>query len=376
MGLHSSTMLYSRVLICTATLFWMQPANAEFTFGFTNINSNPDTANEIGQLCGGFGDLHCETDTSGTPDGESATPTDWVQEIVTIAGEKYFHNVVGNPADGFALEYFTKFGPTNPDFALTDQKFLAELNQSTTVVGDGAGFIPSENLDTGFNRTTQDCFGLMGFACNPLGHNKYLQANGYQNPKGSAMKMVLSDGEVSMEFEKSATMEKPKITQVINTADILMEFKADMSNGNYDAFGTTLAASSNFNAIDVFVNKLTLKDVIPTNPTPADATGDFDYVTDVQAGKAVLDAGQFTFTRGKGWDNDRPNIRFRDVVADFATWNMGNGRIYDKGTYVYSNGGSFELDEIDWSGYMDPTQNPCGGTPWCDGGGVVVPMPN
>lgn len=180
------------------------------------------------------------------------------------------------------------------------------------------------------------------------------------------MKMVLFDSEMSMVFEKSEIAEKPKITQVVSTADITMEFKADMSNGNYASFGTTLTASSNFSAIDVFVNKLTLLD-----PDPDAATGNFDYATDVQSGKALLNAGQFTFTPGKGWAADRPNILFNDVVADFVTWDIGNGRIYDKGSYVY-DGDSFALDEIDWSGYMDPTQNPCGGPPgvtavalWC-----------
>lgn len=99
-------------------LGWVLPAHAEFVFGFDNINADPlSGANELGQLCGGQGNKHCEMDTSGTPDGESFNGIDWVQEIVTIAGEKYWHNVVGDPVDGFALEYFIKFGSVNPDFA-------------------------------------------------------------------------------------------------------------------------------------------------------------------------------------------------------------------------------------------------------------------
>ncbi len=373
MGLYANPIIGFRVLVCVMSILcWIQPAHAEFVFGFTNLNNDPEQrANEMGQMCGRFdtGGLNCEMDTDGTPDGESATPTDWVQEIVTIDGQEYWHNVVGDPADGFAIEYFTKFGTNNPDFALADQKFLAETNTNSTIVGDGAAFIPSENLDTGFNRTTRDCFGLMGIGCNPLGHNKYLQANGYQNPMQSAMKMVLSDGETSMVFEKAGIAEKPVITQVVSTADILMEFKADMSNGTYSANGTTLTTSSNFSAIDVFVNKLTLLD-----PSPDAATGNFDYATDVQAGKTILNAGQFTFTPGLGWSNARPNITFRDVVPGMTALGLGAGRIYDKGTYDYA-GGSFNLDGIDWSDYMDSSQNPCGGTPWCDGGGFVVPMP-
>lgn len=370
--LYSNLIVSLKVLTCIFVFSWAQLVHAEFVFGFNKLTSDPTSnANELGHLCGRFGNKTCEMDSPGTPDGESFNATDWVQEIVTIGTEKYWHNVVGDPADGFALEYYTKFGSTNPDFATSQGPWLAELNKSTTIVGDGAGFIPSENLDTGFNRNTRDCFGLMGVGCNPLGHNKYVQANGYQNPKQVAMKMVLSDAETSMVFEKSEIAEKPKITQTVNSQGMTLQFKADMSNGNYDAFGSQLTVSSNFSAIDVFVNTLTFTD-------PEADDGEFDYATDVEAGKADLNAGQFIFTAGKGWAADRPNIRFRDVVADFATWNMGNGRIYDKGTYTYgvSGDGSFELDEIDWSGYMDATQNPCGGTPWCDGGGFVVPMPN
>lgn len=364
-----------RSITLFVALFSQQPVHAQFNFNFTNFSNDPDgSVNELGQLCGSFGGLHCETDTSGTPDGESTTPTGWVQEVVDIGGAKYWHNIVIDDDDVgslFKLEYYTKFGIENPDFA-TAGAFIAELNKSTYIIGDGAGFIPNENLDTGFNRTTRDCFGLMGNACNPLGHNKYIQANGYGNPERSAMRMELTGlasatGETfELIYEKSQITQKPLITQQNVNSDITVEFRADMRAKNFTSYGNTLVAGSDF-ATDEFVNKVTFTG----GGTPSMAN--FDYATDADiGGDAKLLAGRFTFTRGLGWDASRPNVRFRDVVADFNTWNMGNGRIYDKGVYDYDDGGSFDLDEVRWDYFMDPGQNPCGGDPWCDGTGTIA----
>ncbi len=84
----------------------------------------------------------------------------------------------------------------------------------------------------------------------------FFAQTGYGNPSKVAMKRVTSDAEISMVYEEARIAEKPNITQVVAGSGVTMEFKADMSNGDYASFGTPLAVSSDFNAADVFVNRL------------------------------------------------------------------------------------------------------------------------
>lgn len=344
--------------------FNFKPLLKEADLGFLGGNTDYEIQ-EVGSACGRYGNLHCDVDTIGgvIPEGRfKATATDWLQEAVYIGGIAYWHNIVGHPDEGFVLEYFTRMGNVNPDFVRRKPLFVGDANEGmpeAVFVGDGASFIASEILGRNITREGKGCWAVIGPACNPLGHNIYLQSNGYQNPSTVAMKQIVNNSEFELVFEKNTLMAKPKITQSIRTKEVAMDFKADMSSGNYNSFGQPLVSSSDINADNVFVNTLQILE-------NAALISKFDYAKDASEQGSVT-AGRVIYTAGMGWADNRPNIRFRDVVSDFAEWEIGNGRIYDKGFYTYADDSdSFDLDKVDWSSYMDPDQNPCGGGPWCD----------
>ncbi len=335
---------------------------ATFTFNFASV-SGATTVGKASQSCGRFGNNNCDMESGSNPDGQSSTPTDWLNQIVTIGGVKYWHMVVGDPLDGFALEYYVQQGTVNPDYA-SNADFI-DGNFSSNKVGDGAGFIPFD-FDQGFSTSGGNCWRTIGFACRPLGHNPEIQANGYQNPTKVAMKQLTFDSELTFDFEKSEIAEKPKITQIVANSEITLEFKADMSAGNHSSMGAVLPTSSNIADPQVFVNRLIHADGNPPQPPGQDSVlglYDFDYAHD--AVNTVRTAGQYTFTPGLGWSNSRPNITYRSRVADFNSWGIGNGKIYDKGTYAYIGGAGLDLNLVKWEEFMDPAQNPCGGDPWC-----------
>ena len=117
------------VSILFSLSFVSSPIQAQFTFNFTPTQHSPDEiANEIGALCGRFGNLHCDVETRGDflPEGRSVHATDWAHEIYTADdGKKYWHIIIGDPSDGFILEYYAAMGSVNPDFARDNEAFLS-----------------------------------------------------------------------------------------------------------------------------------------------------------------------------------------------------------------------------------------------------------
>lgn len=345
-----------------------------FSFNFASV-AGASTVGEASQRCGRFGSSNCEMEGGSTPDGQAGVnATDWLNEIVTIGGVKYWHMVVGDPLAGFAQEYYVQQGTINPDYIRGDGNFIAG-NQGSNRVGDGAGFIPEGGLDSGFSTSGSSCWQVIGFACRPLGHNPTLEANGFQNPTKVAMKLIVYDSELAFDFEKAEIAEKPVITQTVANAEVTLEFKADMSSGNHSAMGSVLPTSSNIADPDVFVNRLIHADGNPPQPPGQDSVAgiyDFDYAHD--AVNTVRTAGQYTFTPGMGWSDTRPNVRYRDSVATFVSWGMGLDRVYNKGTYSYIGGAGVNLNVINWEKFMDPDQNPCGGDPWCGSSAGAMPQ--
>lgn len=106
---------FAWLLLCVFISFPISSA-AQFTFNFDDI----DGAEPGGFDCGTGGD-----GGPGCTGGPSTAVTDrYVQEWVTIDGERYMHQVLGSLESGFALEVFLlqgKMGPQCPDMScITD----------------------------------------------------------------------------------------------------------------------------------------------------------------------------------------------------------------------------------------------------------------
>jgi hypothetical protein len=237
----------------------------------------------------------------------SGTLTTNIVETVDINGTSYLHQIMGDPATGFAQEvyveqittklYYDGFGfPTGPREAPVGA-YLGDLGPKTS------------------NNSWQG-----GNASDPLNHNASLvTGDGSANPNRVIMRQVLNDGQMMMEFLKDKLDRKPVITMLLNTPDITSTVVIDMRNSTYN----------DMNISGVMINTMSLL-----------GTGlpdvSFNMATDSQ--ESDIDAGRFTWTSGAG--------------------NGGAG-----GTYTYNNGTvvtSADMQAIDWSQYWDPFE----ANPW------------
>ena len=135
---------------------------------------------------------------------------------------------------------------------------------------------------------------------------------------------------MEQEFLKKDFLLKPKITQNITTLGndgIKSEFVLDMS-----------AIAYNSSTAGTITNKLTLND--PALPVGSNF---FDAVASAQSSRVT--GGQYAYTAGVGWAD--PIVTNTDNIWDFRA-----------GTYAYSDGGSADLTNKDWTVYRNPFENP------------------
>ena len=158
--------------------------------------------------------------------------------------------------------------------------------------------------------------------------------SGTGNPNRVIMRQLVSDGEMMMDFIKDRYDRKPKITQLLNKpGDITQVFEVDMSNLTYN---------QGSEAARYMINQMWLwgADVAPDG-------GYFDA-------QAPVDLTRWGVSNSSGIKE----TRYSD--AGQFRYIEGSGVAGAEGTYIYSGGGSMNLEQ-DWGAFFDDTP---GVNPW------------
>ncbi len=295
-------------------------AQSLIPFNFQRL-PGADQGNRPNAICNvpGEADVSCNTTYQLSPDSTTA----FIQETVTLNGVDYYHIVVGQPEQGFALEYLIETG-TRVFFGnvLSDSGggtcFSNRFMNSDQIA---ACFLDNNGRQPllGPNSQTLVDFNNSGNPAAPLTAAQ-ITGNGSGNPNAVIMRQVMTDPAegFSQEFLKGNFTTKPKISQSITTPEMDSNFVIDMSAIDYNT--DTVAAD--------ITNTMVLND--PSIPE-ASRTFDFGRVS----GQASISAGRYTY-------------------APAAT----GGPNYDpSGGYTYWDGG-FEVFEVDWESFKDSSQNP------------------
>jgi len=277
----------------------------------------------------------------------------FVQEQLSINNQLYFHVVVGAPADGFAIESYTRASMNTTGSNLPDP--LNPINGQNTVVNPPRAqrLINPFSPDSGGNEVNMtqkstDRRGLpsvntlFGNGKDPFGVGTYngtsnpistadrprLTGNGTGDPTRVILRMKVSDANLQQEVLKPVMDRKPLISQVTtDNASMTSEFVADMRSLNYNQQNRVLP----------IVNRLVIND--PGLPSPGLA--DFNMAN---AQRSHVTAGQYIYQQGTGW------------ADKLLGWSV-QGASFGTGTYS-GPGNGFDPLVVDWARFFDPAQNP------------------
>jgi len=334
-GLHALAMV--------AVLLSSAPAQAEFALqfdrglGFSDPNCSPTKS------CTVAGGNNINGGTAGGNDGSR-----FIQEKLYIDGVNYFHVVVGSPDSNFAIEsyvatediYSTRVfnsganpRPFSPYSGGNERALIG--NQAELPLGSGN--LASPLFMFGNSKDP------LGVTVNPAtGFKSYdLSGNGTTDPSRVALRMVVSDADVSVEVLKPILERKPMISQTTNDAEISGLFVADMRGLSYSE--STRAAP--------IINRLALN----SPDLPVDGIGDFDMS---QAQRSYVTAGRYTYQAGQGWLIRTPVAGGGyTYTANPKGWDQDNS-VFDEGSYTYTNDSTgFNLEGVKWQNFFDRSQN-------------------
>ncbi len=289
------TLLVSFVSLPT----FFNTARAEFAL---NFQSNPNVVGSIANWgCGGGGSGGGGMGGGGMGMfGPGCGSGYFLQEVVEDAGLLYYHVILGDPAvDDFAIEFYIRAG-------------------ECCWFGSGGGGRGGGGMGGGgpapYSSSYGDTSDLLASAWLPLAEVD-LVGNGTGNPNRVYMRQINNDAEMTQEFTKSIETNKPRITQVIEDSVMTSTFDLNMSNGDHDAYSAPVSF---------------------TNDTSIAGIGSFNATTDGDAPNAQISAGRYIYTA------DNP---------------LGTPHGDSYGTYTYEDG-DFDVYNVDWLSYCDPTQNP------------------
>lgn len=341
MGFASNDMTFRQNLIRLLTpllLMLSASAFADFTLQFNPYIQTPQNCTPT-TSCPFIGG---NTDQTGTTAGFN-DGSRFIQEKVYIGGVNYFHVVVGDPATNFALESY----------------IATENTVSSTVRNAGAsprGFSPYSG---GNERAYQDLNvdganlannGIFGNSRDPLGvtvsaasgFKSYdLSGTGTADPRRVALRMLVSDADVTVEVLKPLLDRKPLITQTTSDSEMSALFQADMRGLSYS--DTARAAP--------ITNYLTLSGA----KSPTNSAGDFDMS---QSQHSFVTAGRYSYQPGQGWLIRTPDgLGGFTYSANTSGWDVANS-VFDEGSYTYTNGtGGFNVSGVKWQSFFDYDQN-------------------
>ncbi len=297
------------------------PANAAaFNTNFNTSVFSASTAFQNGDGSCAFAS-NCVSTYLGNGD-----PTPFYQQVVDINGSSYFHVMVGDPAAGFAEEYYTPYGAGNGAADGTNLRggynpFGAGLEMSV-IAPTWTSSAGKPHPSSDFNLLTS-----IGNVGNPL-DSVHVSGNGGGNPAHSVFRVVLTSaaGDMSQDVNKPFLDKKPVISQTVQDGTMSSQFVADMTKLSYSDAKTPA--------------KFSIKLVLQDSTIPGIGAGNF---TMAQAQQYSVTAGRFTYTPGTGWNNS-------------TGWDTP-GSAFDLGTYNYAGGQGFDPFTTDWASFFNYDQN-------------------
>jgi hypothetical protein len=311
---------YTNKLICLlGVLFSLACAplpahSADFLLNFYR----PPNSDPTGFWFGGLGTNFFEGSCAAGVSCSGGDGTAFSQEMVNINGVDYWRNVVGDPASGFAMEYYTRFG-----------RNVIVPGESTIPFGlDGGGQEQAYNGAICSTSQTLSQGNSCGNSLDPLSvaHDSTYTGTGTQNPDKMVFRMILSGSGMDMEIYKPLLENKPRITQSISDTNFHSTFVTDMRGISYSDKNTPAP---------VVINQ-----TVDDPQLPQFGAADF---TMSMADRTNVTAGRYTFTPGAGWNTS-------------IGWDKA-GSWFDRGTYDYAEGNGFDAYNFDWGSVFDYSQN-------------------
>lgn len=286
---------------------------AEFQLNFNRIPELPGSSPT--QLM-----MSCDAGSTSGCAGNDGTA--FSQESLTIDGVSYWRNVIGEPATGFAMEYYTRQPGSRNFFGGGMERSKHDSKVS--------GCIGTQNSGPLINcKQPDEPFGVFT-----------LNGNGTTDPDKTIFRMVLDQGDgITQEVFKPLLGTKPKITQTLTDGDLRTEFIVDMRGLTYNDKDTAAVVINN-QAID-------------DSGLPAAGIADFDMS---RVDRSEVVAGRYTFSEGQGWGVD---VGAGWQASAGASWQTANSA-YDYGTYTYE-GSNFDVYNVDWGQFFNYADNvaPC-----------------
>lgn len=181
----------------------------------------------------------------------------FLQEVVTSGGAQFYHIILGQPSDGFAMEYYMR----------TAGCCWFGGGMMGGMMGGG---------DAPYSSSYGDVNDRLFNFFDPLSSDpKAGSATG--NPSRVYMRMINNDATMTQEFVKARETQKPRITQTVKSGIMTSSFDVDMSNGDYNAYSNPVSY---------------------TNKTAITGIGTYDAAN---APQAKINAGRFRYTPGSSF---------------------------------------------------------------------------
>jgi hypothetical protein len=296
---------------CGALLLCSAGARAEFVLNWSQQSETPAFFPD--QQMTGCNQPPCvwhDVDV-GNP-GAVQNQSPFLYERLTLDGNTYYHMILGDPDSGFAQEVFIQVGGSN---------FIYPQ-------GDGLGSPDVEGADGPLSGASSSSRGFsdgttfdQGSQTNPLSQDQVFTGNTTGNPMRVQMRQLMTDGDLTVDFVKDRFLDKPNITNTIDTGEIRALFHMDSTGNRFDSMATPSVVTNTLEHLD---------------PEVPEASAVFDMATDAQ--ESSVTAGRYTYTPTTG------------VIGT----NFGGAG----GTYQYFDGGA-NLNP-DWASFFDHRED----NPW------------
>ena len=296
---------------CVFTLFLLpQLASAEFSLNFSSgsnvvgsiANQSCNLGGGGGGMMGGMGGMGM---MGGIGPGCSATP--FLQEIVRDGGTDYYHVILFDDTEDFALEYYMRTGGC---CWWSGGGMMGGMGGMMGGGGD-APYSSSFGNTTSFGSGSNGVDQTLNMWIPLAGPDDPYNGNGSGNPSRIYMRQINNDSQMDQEFLKTKEAMKPRIIQDINSGGTQLAFDLDMSNGGYGSFTNPRS----------FVNTFS------SNQPEVTA---FNMATD--APQAEISAGRFSYSTGSGDGGS-------------------------SGSFNYESNDGFDPEAVDWLSFCDPSQN-------------------
>ena len=257
-------------------------------------------------------------------------PTPFEEMIVVINNVRYIHTLVGDPASGFAVESYTRWGPSPNNSTVTNDipdqggVFSPDGGGNARSVIDPGNTVSGSIIPPG-GANTRDVLQNDLNMNNALGDYR-ISGTGSNDPSQTVFRMVMTTADMSLDVSKPFLDKKPMISQTVQDGTMSSVFVTDMRSLSYTDGSTSAPV----------INNLVLNDP----GIPGAGAADFEMAL---AQNPDITAGRFTFTRGTGWNTS-------------GGWDV-TGSTFGEGTYSYVGGQGFDPLNFNWASVFDYAQN-------------------